>query len=73
MGARAEDAWRLVSVSLVAATGVSKVIVHVHMDHSCETSLGPLRQMLTRMEQRSNRRPASLNGQFQGTEHQAEA
>ena len=47
MGARAGDAWRLVAVSIVAATGVSKVIVHVHMDHSCETFLGPLRQMLS--------------------------
>lgn len=47
MGARAGDAWRLVAVSIVAAAGASKVIVHVHMDHSCETSLGPLRQMLS--------------------------
>lgn len=47
MRARAGDAWRLVAVSIVPATGVSRVTVNVCMDHSCEVFLGPLRQMLS--------------------------
>lgn len=66
MGARAGDAWRLVAVSIMAATGVSKVIVHVHMDHSCEIFLGPLRQMLSPHRAEEEQEASKLEGPVPG-------